>query len=108
MDDYVPRRLKDLCTSAGKSYYQLAHEAGMSTSSLYSILQGKTSPRVSTLTELCKPFGISLESFFAENIIGDKDKQRLSEMEEKIKKLTPRNKVLLENILDLLVTYQND
>lgn len=108
MDDFVSQRLKDLCISSNKSYYQLARESGISTSNLYSILHGKTSPTVETLHSLCKPFGIELKDFFSESVMEKKEKESISEFERKIKHLTPCNQKILEEILEIIIKYQTD
>lgn len=58
-------RIRALCRQADISLYQLSKQAKMSSSTLYSIMNGQQSnPSISILQKICGGFGISLYDFF--------------------------------------------
>lgn len=49
------------------SQYELAKRAGMSQSSISTIISRGSMPKISTLDQICKGFGITLAQFFTLN-----------------------------------------
>jgi len=60
----VVKRIKELADAKGWSIYKLAIEAGLTTSTLYSIMTGTNQPTVYTVELLCEALNISLSDFF--------------------------------------------
>jgi len=59
------KRIKDLCTKHNLKVNALANLAGVTPSTLYSILSEKSSnPGIVTIQKLCDGLGISLREFF--------------------------------------------
>ena len=66
MYDLVKNRILELCEEKHMTINKLATEAGLSPSSLKSILYGKSkNPGVVTLKIICDGFGISITEFFS-------------------------------------------
>ncbi len=62
----IIRRIQALCDARGWSYYRLVQESGISYSTLNTMLKRETAPSISTLSRICKGFGITLAEFFGE------------------------------------------
>lgn len=62
----IIERIGNMCRLKGVSCYSLAKKAEMSTSSVYSILQGKTKPNIYTLYKLCNALDISVQELLEE------------------------------------------
>lgn len=60
----MAERIKELCKKKNMSQYELAKRAGMTQSSISSLLNEGNVPKVSTLEKVCKGFGITLAQFF--------------------------------------------
>ena len=58
----ISARIRDLCARKGISYYELAKRAHLSTSTVYTFLDGKSSPQISTIYEICNALDIHMES----------------------------------------------
>lgn len=113
MDDFVSKRLQEICREKKKSCYQLSKETNISTSSLYSILNGRASPKVSTLEVICRALDITVGELFNCNKTADfiymQKNQKSAEEEvlvQKIAVLDKKNRKFMEEILDLLIKYQ--
>ncbi len=63
----IINRITELRLQRGWSINNLALEAGLTQSTLSSILQRGTAPKIETLQCLCNAFGISLAQFFLED-----------------------------------------
>ncbi|MBQ6920339.1 MAG: helix-turn-helix transcriptional regulator [Bacilli bacterium] len=61
------KRITELLKAKKWSQYELAKRAGMHKSTIRNMLRTKNSPRIDTLEQVCKAFGISLSDFFKEN-----------------------------------------
>ena len=60
-------KIKHLRDMRGWSNYKLAKAANIHEGSLNNLFRLNNQPTISTLSSLCKAFGISLSQFFAEN-----------------------------------------
>lgn len=60
----MAERIKELCKKKNMSQYELAKRAGMTQSSISSLLNEGNVPKVSTLEKVCKGFGITVAQFF--------------------------------------------
>lgn len=84
---YIADKIIASCKNKGISYYALAKKTNISTSTIYSILEGKTIPRLLTLLDLCHVLEISVVDMLYE-IINGKDRDRdLLEISEEEKQL---------------------
>ena len=66
-DDFIIKRIIDLCEKKNISRYRLSIKSGIAQSSLSTMLNRKTMPSISTLIKICNGFGISLAEFFADD-----------------------------------------
>lgn len=75
-------RIHELREQRNWSVYTLALEAGLTQSTLASMLQRNTPPKIDTLQCICDAFGITLAQFFLENeqieVLSAKEKELLN------------------------------
>ncbi|GEM_PF-738971 len=62
----VIKHLRELQTEYGLTDYKIAKAAGLSSGTVSNILKRNTYPRIDTLENICKAFGLTLSQFFAE------------------------------------------
>lgn len=62
----IIERINELRLERGWSINNLAMEAGITQSTLNSVLQRGTAPKIDTLQCICNAFGITLSQFFLE------------------------------------------
>ena len=78
----IIERINELRLERGWSVNNLALEAGITQSTLNSVLQRGTAPKIDTLQCICNAFGISLSQFFLEEeeteLLNDKEKELVS------------------------------
>ena len=77
----IRERIEKLRQDRGWTENYLAMEAGLTQSTLNTLINRDHSPRVDTLQKICEAFGITLEQFFSE--------------EEKVQGLTEKENLLL-------------
>lgn len=77
-------KIKEICKLRGITPYALAKEAGIATSSIYSIMSGKTTPRIVTLFILCNALDLDIQDIFEMNIRNADDTMWLSEEEKEL------------------------
>lgn len=63
-EDYIPKRVKELCSKHKVSKYRLAQLTDMSQTALGNIIKKESIPTIPTLERICDAFGISLAQFF--------------------------------------------
>lgn len=64
LEEFVIRRIDELCKVNGMSKYRLGMMTGVAQSSLSTMMSGKTLPSLGTLDKLCEGLGISIFDFF--------------------------------------------
>ena len=78
----IIERINELRLERGWSVNNLALEAGITQSTLNSVLQRGTAPKIDTLQCICNAFGISLSQFFLEEeeaeLLTDKERELVS------------------------------
>ena len=78
----IIERINELRLERGWSVNNLALEAGITQSTLNSVLQRGTAPKIDTLQCICNAFGISLSQFFLEEeetkLLTGKEKELVS------------------------------
>ena len=100
---YVAERIKELCVKKNMSQYELAKRAGMTQSSISTLLNEGNVPKITTLEKVCKGFGITLAQFFAM----DEQFPDLSEEQRKVlntwEKLSAKEKIAIEKIVSSIL-----
>ena len=95
----INKKIIDLCNERGWSVYTLALEAGITQSTINTMLHRGTPPKIETLQCICEAFGITLAQFFIED-------ENVELLNEKERKLVTRFRRLPEKkqqaILDLI------
>ena len=76
----VIEKINYLRIAKGWSVYTLALEAGITQSTLASMIARNTPPKIETLESICEAFGITLAQFFAE----DEHFEYLNDLETKL------------------------
>ena len=67
--DLIIRRIEKLCKERKITYYRLAKNSGLNTSTLNSILNGDSKNiKVDTVKKICTGFNISIKIFFDDTI----------------------------------------
>ena len=79
-EEYIPKRVKELCSKHKVSKYRLAQLTDMSQTALGNIIKKESIPTIPTLERICDAFGISLAQFFA----GDGMRPDLTDEQEEI------------------------
>ena len=78
----VNKKIEELRFQRGWSRYELAQEAGITLSTLTSIIKRGNPPKIETLACICNAFGISLAQFFIEDekieILNEAEKELIS------------------------------
>ena len=65
MENLINQRILALCQEKSWSIYKLAAIAGISVSTLNSILKRNNAPTIPTLQKICEAFDITLSQFFS-------------------------------------------
>lgn len=63
-DNFVIKKIKDLCKNNHWTYYKLAKESQIPYTTLMNMFKKNTMPTIPTLNRICSGFGISLSQFF--------------------------------------------
>ena len=104
----VINKLKSVCEARGLTYYELAHQAKISVSTVYSIMKGDTAPRLLTLFELCQILEIPVRYLFED----ETEKDSLTESEKEFlimyRSLTETKKQWLTVGIKMLQQYKMD
>lgn len=96
----INKKIMDMCNSRNWSTYDLAREAVLTHSTLSSMIQRGTPPKIDTLQSICEAFGITLAQFFLEDehieILSQKEKELISSF----RKLSDKKKQALLDLID--------
>lgn len=63
-ENFCIRRIKELMAKNNFNTYRLARKAGISLSTLTSMFDKNTDPRVQTIEKICSACGVSVSQFF--------------------------------------------
>ena len=63
----INKKIRNLCFQRGWSMYELAQEAGITQSTLSSIMSRGNPPKIETLECICDAFSITLSQFFIDD-----------------------------------------
>ena len=78
----INKKIETLRFQRGWSMYELAQEAGITQSTLTSMIKRGTPPKIDTLECICEAFGITLAQFFMEDerleVLSQNEKEMVS------------------------------
>ena len=66
-EDYVIKRIEELCEQKHWSKYRLAKKSGIPHSTIFNMLKRTNTPTIGTLVKICNGLGITLSQFFADD-----------------------------------------
>lgn len=96
----IIKRINDLKTERNWSTNYLAMEAGITQSTLSSILNRNSPPKIETLQSICTAFGLTLSQFFLEDekieILNDTEREML----QLFRKLSPKQQKALIQVFE--------
>ena len=96
----INKRIMDMCFERGWTLYTLSLEAGITQSTLQSMMNRGNAPKIETLQAICEAFGITLAQFFLE----DEQIEVLSadekELVESFRRLPPEKQQALLKLID--------
>ena len=103
-DNFVIERILELCDKKNMSQYELSQRAGLTQSSISTLMSRGSLPKITTLQKICDGFGITLAQFFTQD---DKKIPDLSEEQYKMlalwESLSPKEKIALEHIINSII-----
>ena len=108
--------IKRLCEKKNMTPHALAKEAGISTSTISYLVNGKTKPQVCTVLMLCNVLGVRISDLFdnsaASTKIAESGVQYITCEEEKLlncyRGLSDKKKGLLRIYVDMLGRYDDE
>lgn len=95
----ILEKIDQLRKERGWSVNNLAMEAMLTQSTLNNLYTRKTDPKISTLTQICNAFGITLAEFFSEENAEPDEAHIDALLSKKIKKLPLNQKRALLELL---------
>ena len=100
------QKLKMICRQKRISQYALAKATGMSTSSISSIMSGRTKPYIYTLLMICDALGVSIHELFAHEDTGIDPEEAL--MLRLYRQLPKEKQGQLKRYADMLYQYKGE
>ena len=95
----INKKIEKLRFQRGWSMYELAQEAGITQSTLTSMIKRGNPPKIDTLSCICEAFGITLSQFFME----DEELEMLTKNEKELvslfRKMTQNKQMSLIELL---------
>ncbi|GFI51094.1 HTH-type transcriptional regulator PuuR [Lachnospiraceae bacterium] len=99
----MAERIRELCAKKKMSQYELAKRAGMTQSSISSLLNEGNVPKITTVEKVCKGFGITLSQFFSkEDNFPDLSEEQL-EVLNTWEKLSAKEKLAVRKIVSSIL-----
>lgn len=101
--------IKTICAEKGIKPHKLAQRAGISTSTMSYLMNGKTNPQLYTLLAICNVLDVSINDLLSTGKPDDgeeswgEEKQLLSSY----RKLSPKKRRLLTAYTEMLSNYQD-
>ena len=96
----INKKIEELRFQRGWSMYELAQEAGITQSTLTSMMKRGNPPKIDTLECICEAFGITLAQFFVQ----DEELEILAKNEKRLialfRKLSTRQQQGLIELID--------
>ena len=108
--------IKRLCEQKNMTPHALAKEAGISTSTISYLVNGKTKPQVYTILVLCNVLGVRISDLFDNNVLSTEipgsGVQYITCGEEKLldcyRGLSDKKRELLRIYMDMLQRYEDE
>ena len=97
----VSERIHELRQQQNWSVNYLALEAGLTQSTLNSVLTRNSNPRIDTIQSICNAFGITLAQFFHTNEIMELLSPKEKQLIEVFRQLSPQKQ---QALIDLLLS----
>ena len=96
----VLKKIDDLRKQKGWSVYKLAEESGITQSTLANMFARNSVPSISTLSQICTAFDMSLSDFFRD----ENDEQNTDEqiLVHKYRKLNNENKKYIIKFIEIM------
>ena len=108
--------IKKFCKEKSITLYALAKAAGISTSTISYLVNGKTNPQIYTVLLICNVLDVTIGELIDDNLEDDSERSsdypengRTAEEEKLVEKyrcLSERKKDLLKVYLDMLMQYK--
>ena len=102
------QNINKICEMRGISHYTLAKRADVSTSTLHSLLAGKTKPYMYTVYRLCNALDMPISDLLIE--AGNEKIENISREEEELllfyRNCSPSKRHLLELYMQMLAQFQ--
>lgn len=99
----ILEKIKDLTADRGWTIYKLSEASGISQSTLSNMFTRKTLPSITTLSQLCEAFNITLSEFFKENNNNSDDEIF---MLLKYRQLSITNKSIVLELINSMLKHQ--
>lgn len=99
----MAERIRELCAKKGMSQYELAKRAGMTQSSISSLLNEGNVPKITTLEKVCQGFGITLAQFFSSDDNFPDLSQEQQEVLKTWEKLSAKEKAAITKIVSSIL-----
>ena len=96
----INKKIMDMCFQRGWTLYTLSLEAGITQSTLQSMMNRGNAPKIETLQAICEAFGITLSQFFLENEQVEILSENEVELVESFRRLTPEKQQALLKFID--------
>ena len=95
----INKKIEELRFKRGWSLYELALEAGITQSTLTSMIKRGNPPKIETLQALCEAFGITLSQFFLDDEQSEILSQKEKELISSFRALSPEKQQALLNFI---------
>lgn len=99
---YVLDKIKTMMAERNWSAYQLAKEADIPVTTIYSMFDKNNCPTVPTLEKICNAFGTSLSEFFKDEQVSSALRQEKALLLEKWSQLNDEQKAILMKLIEQL------
>ena len=98
----ILNKIDSLRLAKGWSIYKLAEESGVNQSTLANMFARNTLPSITTLSQLCEAFNVTLSQFFAEIDI-DIENESNKELIKKFNLLNKKEKFAIMQLIETLI-----
>lgn len=101
--------IKTICTEKGIKPHKLAQKAGISTSTMSYLMNGKTNPQLYTLLVICNVLDVSISDLLSteKQDGGEESWKEEKKLLSSYRKLSPGKKRLLAAYTEMLLNYQD-
>lgn len=96
----INKKIMEMCYQRGWTLYTLSLEAGITQSTLQSMMNRGNAPKIETLQSICEAFGITLAQFFLEEETIEILSEGEKELIESFRRLTPEKQSALLKFIE--------